>query len=132
MTNQAEKKPRRNAVPQSGSTLDARVLEQMLHSILEQFADAHTAQYRKDATSSKSGRRAVSLKQRMLSNRAIYNAAWFVRFAENGSKEYREEMMRKFWEVCLHEYQHCTDIESLTYAVADSLTLYRNGFPWEG
>ena len=40
--------------------------------------------------------------------------------------------MREFWKVCMKEFERGDDIEALTYAVADALTCYRFGFPWEG
>jgi hypothetical protein len=132
-TKQVKTRLKRKASHGSGSILNASELEQLISGVLMQFADAHTAQHKKVSVSGRSCRAsAVLIQERMHSYRTIYNAAWFVRFAEGSSKEYREQKMRDFWDAFLKEFQQCKDIESLTYAVADSLTLYRMGLPWSG
>jgi len=83
--------------------------------------------------SAHSGRQsAVQLRDRMKNFKAIYSAAWFVRHAEVKDQDYREQKMREFWNACRKELDGCEDIEAFTYAVADALTCYRSGFPWEG
>lgn len=75
---------------------------------------------------------ALRLRDRMKRFRSVYNKAWFVRHAEMQERHYREQKMHEFWEACQKELADCKDIEAFTYAVADALTSYRYGFPWEG
>lgn len=74
----------------------------------------------------------LRLRDRMKKFHSIYNKAWFVRHAEMQEREYREQKMREFWDACQKELADCKDLEAFTYAVADALTSYRYGFPWEG
>lgn len=75
---------------------------------------------------------AVQLRDRMKNFKGIYAAAWFVRHAEVKGPAYRERKMREFWDACRKELDGCKDIEAFTYVVADALTCYRSGLPWEG
>ncbi len=76
--------------------------------------------------------RAVKLRARMLQYHSIYNAAWNVRSAQHGRCEYRTEKIEKFVEILRSELARCEDPEALIYAVADALTAYPRGLPWEG
>jgi hypothetical protein len=119
-----------------GVSMDAAKLTDIVRAVVLEFAEALPEQMSEEELAiarRKRGRQyAVRLRDRMKQHRAIYNAAWFVRHSEATAQEYREEKMREFWQTCMTEFQNCGDIEAFTYAVADALTCYRYGFPWEG
>ncbi len=75
--------------------------------------------------------RAAKLRARMLQFHRIYNAAWMVRYAQFGRADYRQEKIDKFVAVLKKELEQCDDTEALIYAVADALTAYPRGCPWE-
>lgn len=76
--------------------------------------------------------RAIKLRARMLQFHSIYNAAWHVRFAQHGRPLFRTDKIAEFVEVLRRDLEHCEDPEALIYAVADALTAYPRGLPWEG
>jgi hypothetical protein len=75
--------------------------------------------------------RAVKLRARMLQFNGIYNAAWFVRMAEHGAPDYRAEKVARFLNALKRELENCRDPEALIFAIADSLTAFPRGLPWE-
>jgi transcriptional regulator with XRE-family HTH domain len=76
--------------------------------------------------------RAIKLRARMLQFNDVYGAAWFVRMAQHGAPDYRRQKIQAFMEVLRRALNRCGDEEALIYAVADALTAYPNGLPWEG
>lgn len=75
--------------------------------------------------------RAVKLRARMLFFHDLYNSAWFVRMAQHGAVEFRRQKVQNFAAVLRRELEHCKDEEALIYAVADALTAYPRGLPWD-
>lgn len=119
-----------------GVSMDPAKLTDIVRAVVLEFAEALPEQMSEEELTiarRKRGRQyAVRLRDRMKQHRAVYNAAWFVRHSEATAQEYREEKMHEFWQTCMAEFRNCSDIEAFTYAVADALTCYRYGFPWEG
>jgi hypothetical protein len=76
--------------------------------------------------------RAAKLRLRMAQFSRIYNAAYMVRYAQHGRPERRLEYVQKFVAVLEREIQRCEDPEALIFAVADALTAFPTGLPWEG
>jgi hypothetical protein len=77
--------------------------------------------------------RAAALRERMARFRKVYNAAWFVRNASASfNPQYRQDKATLFWNAVLHELKDCDDQEALVYAVADAITAFPRGMPWEG
>ncbi len=77
-------------------------------------------------------RSARELRARMTQFSNIYHAAWFVRYASvSFESEYRNQKIDAFWEALLKELEKCEDREALLYAVADSITAFPHGLPWE-
>lgn len=116
--------------------LDASKLAEVVRGVILEFAEALPDQAepeQRDRLRANRGRAyALRLRDRMKNFRSVYNTAWFVRHSEVQERHYREQKMREFWEACQKELADCKDIEAFTYAVADALTSYRYGFPWEG
>lgn len=77
------------------------------------------------------GDRAKRLRARMLQFNKIYNLAWHVRSAQHGREGWRQDKVERLKNALLKELQKCKDPEALLYAVADALTAYPNGLPWE-
>lgn len=77
------------------------------------------------------GVRAKRLRARMLQFNELYNLAWHVRAAQHGREGFRLDKVDEFAKVLLRELQNCKDPEALLYAVADALTAYPRGLPWE-
>jgi transcriptional regulator with XRE-family HTH domain len=75
--------------------------------------------------------RAVKLRARMLEFNDIYNAAWFVRASDHGSPDYRAEKVVRFMKTLRLELENCRDPEALIFAIADALTAFPHGLPWE-
>lgn len=75
--------------------------------------------------------RAARLRARMLHFHDIYNAAWFVRMAQHGAPGYHRQKVERFVSVLKRELAECRDPEALIFAVADSLTAFPRGLPWE-
>ena len=119
-----------------GVSVDAATLTEMIRGVILEFAEALPQQVEPEQRNRWRANRgrayALRLRDRMKRFGSIYNKAWFVRHAEMQEREYREQKMREFWEACQKELTDCKDIEAFTYAVADALTSYRYGFPWEG
>lgn len=144
--NSTTKKARKNNLPQAipGASLpsvrrvdiDAAKLTEIVKAVVLEFAEALPEPMTEEQVQRLRRNRgrgyAVRLRDRMKKYQAVYNAAWFIRHAESTERHYREQKMRAFWNVCVKEFEHCNDIEAFTYAVADALTCYRFGFPWEG
>ena len=76
--------------------------------------------------------RAVKLRARMAQFTEIYEAAWMVRHAQHGKPEYRQKKVEKFMSVLKVEMENCRDPEALMFAVADAITAFPYGVPWEG
>ncbi|MBI3916247.1 MAG: hypothetical protein HY322_04505 [Betaproteobacteria bacterium] len=116
--------------------LDPSKLTDIVRAVVLELAESLPDQGTPDqieAARERRGRQhAVRLRDRMKKFAAVYNTAWFVRHSEVQAREYREQKMRAFWAACRQELEACEDIEAFTYAVADALTAYRYGFPWEG
>jgi hypothetical protein len=72
------------------------------------------------------------MRARMFQFSEVYNAAWMVRYAQHGMPEYRAKQVEKFAEVLRRELANCRDPEALLFAVADALTSFPSGTPWEG
>lgn len=119
-----------------GVGIEPAKLADIVRAVVLEFAESLPEQKTSEELSRIRHRRgrqyAVRLKDRMKKFHSIYNAAWFVRHAEAGETSYRKEKMRAFWQTVADELNGCKDIEALTYAVADALSCYRYGFPWEG
>ncbi len=144
--NSTKKKTCKNNLPQAAPVLpalpvrnigvDVATLTEIVRGVVLEFAEAlpeQTDPHLIEAARSRRGRQyAVRMRDRMKRFRSIYNAAWYVRHAENQEPIYREQKMREFWDACRKELDGCRDIEAFTYAVADALTCYRMGYPWEG
>lgn len=117
-------------------SVDAEVMTDMMRRVILEFAEAMPDQTDPeiiDGARARRGRQyAVRMRVRMHRFSKIYNAAWFVRHVESAEQSYRDQKMQEFWRVCVQELSDCKDIEAFTYAVADALTAYRYGFPWEG
>lgn len=117
-------------------SVDAAKLTEIVKAVVLEFAEAlpepMTEEQAQRLHRNRGRAYAVRMRDRMNRFKSVYNAAWFVRHAEASDKAYRVEKMREFWSVCAKELEHCKDIEAFTYAVADALTCYRFGFPWEG
>lgn len=117
-------------------SIDAEKLTEIVKAVVLEFAEALPEPMTEEQVQRLRRNRgrgyAVRLRNRMKKYQAVYNAAWFIRHAESTERHYREQKMRAFWNVCVKEFEHCNDIEAFTYAVADALTSYRFGFPWEG
>jgi type I site-specific restriction endonuclease len=75
--------------------------------------------------------RAVKLRARMRQYSSIYNAAWHVRAAQHGAPEQRARKIADFVRVLRAELERTKDQEAFIYAVADALTAYPRGLPWE-
>lgn len=75
--------------------------------------------------------RAEKLRARMLVFRDIYNTAYFVRMAQHGAPDYRREKVETFTATLRRTLEHCSDEEALIYAIADALTAYPHGLPWD-
>lgn len=75
--------------------------------------------------------RAANMRARMLQFHDIYNEAWWVRMAQHGAPHYRREKVERFVKVLRRELENCEDPEALILAVADSLTAFAHGVPWE-
>lgn len=75
--------------------------------------------------------RSAKLRARMLQFHKIYNAAWHVRYAQHGSQDYRDRHIAHFVYVLKSALKNCEDPEALLYAIADALTAYPRGLPWE-
>lgn len=75
--------------------------------------------------------RAEKLRARMLQFRDVYNGAYFVRMAQHGAPEYRREKVAAFTATLRRVLTNCRDEEALIYAVADALTAYPRGLPWD-
>jgi hypothetical protein len=143
--NSTKKKSRKNILPASVPAaplpgrsvgVDVATLTEIVRGVVLEFAEQlpeQTDPQLIEAGRSRRGRQyAVRMRDRMKRFGSIYNAAWFVRHAENQEPDYRKQKMREFWEACRKELDGCRDIEAFTYAVADALTCYRMGYPWEG
>ena len=76
--------------------------------------------------------RAVRLRTRMLQFHTIYNAAWSVRASQHGAPDYRSRKVALFVDALRKELEDCKDEEALIFAIADSLTAFPRGAPWEG
>lgn len=76
--------------------------------------------------------RAASLRARMLQFHGIYNAAWHVRYTQHGAPDQRQRKVEQFVKALRRELEGCHDPEALIFAVADSLTAFPRGLPWEG
>jgi hypothetical protein len=76
--------------------------------------------------------RAAKLRARMFQFNRIYNAAYMVRYTQHGSPEYRAKQVKKFVAVLRRELENCGDPEALIFAVADAITSFSSGMPWEG
>ena len=140
------KKSRNNNLPQAAPvpqrpqlpsiSVDPEVLTDMMRRLLLELAEELPNQTDPeiiDGARARRGRQyAVRIRDRMRRFAKIYNAAWFVRHVESSQQAYRDQKMHDFWRVCMQELNDCKDIEAFTYAVADALTSYRYGFPWEG
>lgn len=146
--NSTNKKTRKNNLPVPApaaplplkrvgvNVADVAMLTDIVRSVVLEFAQALPEQNSPEHVElarRRQGRQyAIKLRDRMKKFKSVYNAAWFVRHAESAQREYMEKKMREFWSASLKELENCKDIEAFTYAVADSLTAYRHGFPWEG
>lgn len=75
--------------------------------------------------------RAAKLRARMLHFHDIYNEAWWVRMAQHGAPHYRREKVDRFIKILRRELENCEDPEALILAVADALTAFPHGVPWE-
>lgn len=117
-------------------SMDESKLTEIVRGVILEFAEALPEQVEPEQRQRWRANRgrayALRLRDRMKKFGAVYHNAWFVRHAEMQEREYREEKMRAFWAACSKELEGCKDIEAFTYAVADALTSYRYGFPWEG
>lgn len=76
--------------------------------------------------------RAIKLRARMAEFTEIYQAAWMVRHAQHGKPEYRQAKVEKFMCALKTEMENCRDKEALMFAVADAITAFPYGVPWEG
>ena len=144
--NSTKKKSRKNNLPVTSRPVpvptakvigvDAATLTDIVRGVILEFAEAlpeQTDPQQAELARRRRGRSyAVRMRARMKRFKSVYNAAWFVRHAEATEPDYREKKMREFWQACIKELDGCKDIEAFTYAVADALTCYRYGFPWEG
>jgi len=117
-------------------SVDAATLTEMMRGVILEFAESLPQQVepeQRERLRLNRGRHyVIRLRDRMKRFKGIYNKAWFVRHSEMQEREYREERMREFWGACQKELADCKDLEAFTYAVADALTSYRFGYPWEG
>ena len=72
------------------------------------------------------------LRARMMKFKTLYSAAWFVRYASASNRsDYRQQKIDAFWNAVLKQLKDCDDREALLYAVADSITAFPHGLPWE-
>ena len=76
--------------------------------------------------------RALKLRGRMSQFSEIYQAAWMVRHSQHGKEEYRKAKVEKFMRALKVEMENCRDPEALMFAVADAITAFPYGLPWEG
>ena len=75
--------------------------------------------------------RAIKLRARMLQFHNIYGAAWHVRASQHGAPDYRRRKVENFMVELRRALEHCGDDEALIFAIADSLTAFPHGLPWE-
>lgn len=75
--------------------------------------------------------RAAKLRARMLQFNRVYNAAWRVRYFQHGAPAARAEAVEKFVAVIQRELRNCKDPEALIFAIADALSAFPRGAPWE-
>lgn len=144
--NTTTRKARKNNLPQPAPvaqrpqlpsiSVDPEVLTDMMRRLLLELAEDLPNQTDPeiiDGARARRGRQyAVRIRDRMRRFAKVYNAAWHVRHVESSAQSYRDQKMQEFWRVCMQELNGCKDIEAFTYAVADALTAYRYGYPWEG
>lgn len=76
--------------------------------------------------------RAVKLRARMSQFSAIYQAAWMVRYTQHSKPEVRQAKVEEFMRALKIEMEKCRDQEALMFAVADAITAFPYGVPWEG
>lgn len=76
--------------------------------------------------------RAVKLRARMSKFSAIYQAAWMVRYTQHSNPEVRQAKVEMFMRTLRSAMEKCRDQEALMFAVADALTSFPYGVPWEG
>ncbi len=76
--------------------------------------------------------RAVKLRGRMSQFNAIYQAAWMVRYTQHSRADIRQAKVDAFMRALKIEMEHCRDPEALMFAVADAITAFPYGVPWEG
>ena len=72
------------------------------------------------------------MRARMLKFDEIYNAAWMLRSAQHGSEDNKNERVQKLIAVLKGAIEKGDDPEALIFAVADSMTAFPYGVPWEG
>lgn len=76
--------------------------------------------------------RAVKLRARMSKFSEIYHAAWMVRYTQHSIPEVRQAKVEKFMHALRSAMENCRDPEALMFAVADAITSFPYGVPWEG
>ena len=115
--------------------VDAARLTEIVRGVILEFAETlpeqETPEQKQRLRTAQGRTFKLRLRARMKQFQSVYNKGWFVRHSEFQERQYREKMMREFWAACQEELQGCSDIEAFTYAVADALTAYRYGVPWE-
>ncbi len=72
------------------------------------------------------------MRGRMLKFDEVYNAAWMLRSAQHGSEENKTEQVHKFIAVLRSAIDKGDDPEALIFAVAEAITAFPYGVPWEG
>lgn len=96
------------------------------------FPDAFPGEGRGPQKRESSHVRAVKLRARMAKFTEIYQAAWMVRYTQHSNPEVRQAKVAKFMSALKIEMENCRDPEALMFAVADALTSFPYGVPWEG
>lgn len=76
--------------------------------------------------------RAQELRGRMGKFHEIYNAACMLRSAQHSSDGNKTEQVQKFIAVLRRAIDQGNDPEALIFAVADAITAFPYGVPWEG
>ena len=96
------------------------------------FPDAFPAEGRGKQQFESSRVRAGRLRGRMSQFDSIYHAAWMVRYTQHAKPEIRQARVDEFMRALKIEMENCRDPEALMFAVADAITAFPYGVPWEG
>lgn len=96
------------------------------------FPDAFPGEGRGKQKRESSRVRVLKLRARMSEFTAIYQAAWMVRYTQHAKPVVRQATAEAFMRTLKMEMKNCRDPEALIFAVADAITAFPYGLPWEG